>query len=150
MKWFNNPQTLEELKKQYKQLAIKHHPDMGGSTQDMQEINAEYEMWFKKFTTEETTETSEEYRIIIETLINLEGIEIEICGTWVWITGDTKPHKETLKGIGFKWASKKHAWYWHSEGYKKMHKGNYTLDEIREMHGSQKVRTEHKTRIAIE
>lgn len=23
MKWFNNPQTLEELKKQYKQLALK-------------------------------------------------------------------------------------------------------------------------------
>ena len=46
MKWFKNPETLEDLKKQYKHLAMKHHPDMGGSTQDMQGINAEYEQLF--------------------------------------------------------------------------------------------------------
>ena len=41
MKWFNNPRTLEELKKQYKKLAVAHHPDLGGNTADMQEINNE-------------------------------------------------------------------------------------------------------------
>lgn len=34
MKWFNNPKTLEELKQQYKKLALKHHPDLGGNTAD--------------------------------------------------------------------------------------------------------------------
>lgn len=43
MKWFNNPETLEDLKKQYKKLVFKHHPDKGGKTADMQEINAEYD-----------------------------------------------------------------------------------------------------------
>ena len=47
MKWFNHPQTLEELKKQYKQLAVKHHPDKGGNTTDMQEINAKYDRLFE-------------------------------------------------------------------------------------------------------
>ena len=40
MKWFNNPETLEDLKKQYKKLAFQNHPDRGGKTSDMQEINA--------------------------------------------------------------------------------------------------------------
>lgn len=42
MNWFNNPKSLEELKKQYKTLAMKHHPDHDGTVEDMQQINAEY------------------------------------------------------------------------------------------------------------
>ena len=34
MKWFNNPETLEDLKKQYKKLAFQNHPDRGGKTSD--------------------------------------------------------------------------------------------------------------------
>ena len=102
MKWFNNPQTLEELKKQYKQLVFKHHPDKGGKTSDMQEINAEYDSLFarlknvhksadgKTYTArEETKETPEAFREILEKLSHLDGIEIEICGSWLWITGNT-------------------------------------------------------------
>lgn len=37
MKWLNNPQTLEELKKQYKRLAMMHHPDVGGNVKDIVE-----------------------------------------------------------------------------------------------------------------
>lgn len=48
MKWFNNPETLEDLKKQYKKLAFQNHPDRGGKTSDMQEINAEYEALFSR------------------------------------------------------------------------------------------------------
>ncbi len=48
MKWFNNPETLEALKKQYHRLAMKHHPDVGGNTEDMKEINNEYEALFSR------------------------------------------------------------------------------------------------------
>jgi len=48
MKWFNNPQTLEDLKKQYKRLAMVYHPDRGGNTRDMQEINGEYDRLFQQ------------------------------------------------------------------------------------------------------
>ena len=37
------PDTLEELDKQYKELAKQHHPDIGGDTKIMQAINAECE-----------------------------------------------------------------------------------------------------------
>ena len=79
MKWFNNPKSLEELKKQYKKLACKHHPDIsGGSEKDMKEINAEYDLLFSKLknvhenvkgetytSKEETTETPDEFKDII-------------------------------------------------------------------------------------
>ena len=41
--WFNGVRTLDELKAAYRKLAIIHHPDKGGRTEDMQEINAQYE-----------------------------------------------------------------------------------------------------------
>ena len=74
--------------------------------QDMQEINNEYDLLFSRLknthktvdgktytASKETTETPEEFRTIINALINLHGINIEICGKWLWITGNTKPHK---------------------------------------------------------
>ena len=47
MKYFKNIETLEELRKQYKELLKAHHPDNGGNVADMQEINAEYDRLFK-------------------------------------------------------------------------------------------------------
>lgn len=36
------PATAEEAKSVYRKLAHKHHPDMGGSVEAMQQINEEY------------------------------------------------------------------------------------------------------------
>ena len=47
MAYFNNINTLEELRKQYRDLLKRHHPDNGGDVSDMQEINAEYDRLFK-------------------------------------------------------------------------------------------------------
>ena len=42
MTYFQNIHSLAELKKQYRALAIANHPDKGGSTEIMQQINAEF------------------------------------------------------------------------------------------------------------
>ena len=152
MKWFTNPQTLEELKKQYKRLAMKHHPDIGGNVTDMQEINAEYDKLFeilkythqaadgKTYTAEkETTETAEEFKKIINRIINLQNITIEICGTWIWITGDTYEHRNVLKELKFRFSKSKSAWYYNNDGYRKNHSKIYSLDEIRGLYGSETV-----------
>ena len=46
MKFFNNIKTLEQLKKEYHKLVMKHHPDVGGKEELMKEINNEYEKLF--------------------------------------------------------------------------------------------------------
>ena len=42
MTYFQNIHSLAELKKQYRMLALANHPDKGGSTEIMQQINAEF------------------------------------------------------------------------------------------------------------
>lgn len=44
MKYLNNVVTLEDLKKAYKAWAVKLHPDNGGSVEDMQTLNNEYDL----------------------------------------------------------------------------------------------------------
>lgn len=41
MKYFKNIDNIEDLKAEYRRLAMVNHPDRGGSTEAMQKINAE-------------------------------------------------------------------------------------------------------------
>ena len=41
MTYFQNIQSLADLKKEYRRLAMLHHPDKGGDTALMQQVNTE-------------------------------------------------------------------------------------------------------------
>ncbi len=84
----------------------------------------------------ETTETPEEFANIIDKLVKLQGVHVELCGSWIWVSGNTKGYKDMMKELHFKWAFKKQAWYFHSEPYRKKSHRELLLDEIREMFGS--------------
>ncbi len=45
--YFKNVQTLDELRKQYKDILKRYHPDNGGSEDITKAINVEYEKLFK-------------------------------------------------------------------------------------------------------
>ena len=154
MKWFVNPKTLEDLKAQYKRLAIANHPDRGGRTEDMQEINAEYDLLFarlknvhetaegKTYTAStDSAETPDAYRAVIDMLITLDGIDIELCGSWIWVTGNTYAVKDQLKAAGLRFASKKRAWYWHPAEEAKKTRGTLSMEQIRERYGSERIAT---------
>lgn len=163
MKWFNPvPKSVEELKRQYKQLAIRNHPDKGGRTEDMQQINNEYDALFARLknvhqtaegktyqTKENTNEAPEEFREIIEQLIRCEGIKIEIIGSWVWVTGNTYSYKEIYKKMGFRWSKSKIAWFYHRDEYRKTTPRTYSLDKIRDLYGSETINTDPKLKISI-
>ena len=148
MKWFTNCKTLEDLKAEYKKLVFKHHPDRGGDTATMQEINGEYEVMFERVKNihrnkdgetyeKENTEKPNEFRDTIEKLIKMSGVHIEIIGCFIWVSGNTKPYKDDLKEIGFKWHSKKVCWYLAPADYKKRSKKEFQMNEIRNMYGVQ-------------
>ena len=146
MKWFDDCKTLEEVKAKYKQLAKQHHPDLGGDTATMQQINTEYAFAAAKAVkganlTDEERESeilsSEAYRYAIEQIIHLDGITIELVGYWIWVTQNTYPVRATLKSAGFLFAPKKQAWYFRTAEYKVGKGSGKSLDEIRNKYGSE-------------
>lgn len=48
-RFFYNVRTLEELRGQYRNQVKKYHPDHGGRTEDMQDLNAEYDRFLQFF-----------------------------------------------------------------------------------------------------
>ena len=52
MTYFQNIHSLADLKKEYRRLALEHHPDKGGDTAIMQQVNTEFgrlfEAWKEK------------------------------------------------------------------------------------------------------
>lgn len=160
MKYFKNVNTLEELRKQYKELLKIHHPDNGGNVAQMQEINVEYDKLFKLLKNKhDSTATNNDktscdnmkydftedalLREMLNKIIGFSGITIEVCGSWIWAFDSFKYRKE-LKEMGFKYASKKKAWYWHSESFRKKSHKVLSMDDIRNYYGSTEVQTGHR------
>ncbi|MCF3109587.1 hypothetical protein LL912_12470 [Niabella sp. CC-SYL272] len=149
MKFFNDCKTLDEVKARYRKLAFEHHPDRGGDVRTMQAINTEYAYATAKLIkdgnlsqedSDKEMRFSEEYRTVIEKIINLPGIKIELVGLWIWVTGDTKPVHVELDEAGLRFAYKKEAWYYRSAHLKQRRGSKKTLDEIRAKYGSEEVK----------
>lgn len=149
--FFDSCQNLNDLKATYKKLAMKHHPDMGGDVRTMQAINAEYDKTFAvlkelqnmeaeqpESRTKATTETPEEFRSVVDALFRIEGIEVELCGSWLWVSGDTYQNREALKACGCLWSRSKQRWYWrHAKDDCKWSRGKTSMQEIRHKYGSE-------------
>lgn len=151
--YFENCSSLEDLKKAYRTLAKKHHPDCGGSNELMAEINNQYEKTFEYLKTcnnrkatanqqgfKYTNENASDYINIINELMNCNGLTIEICGYWLWINGNTYACKDKLKSLHFRFSKSKKSWYLdtlNAENDKKYHwRGNKSMAEIRMKYGS--------------
>ena len=163
-KYFKDINTLEILRKQYKELLKKYHPDNGGDVAQMQEVNAEYDQLFKllknKHETGHTDKTDAnksgyenmkydftedaKLREMLNKIISFHDITIEIVGAWIWLSGNTYSYKKELKEYAFKWASQKKMWYWHSEAFRKKSHKSLSMDAIRNYYGSTKVYTDTK------
>lgn len=144
MKFFENIKTIEEIKKIYHSLSLQYHPDNGGDIEIMKTINAEYKEAFTKINASinkniSFDEVPENFINIINELIKMVNLEIELCGSWIWISGNTYSNRQNLKNIGCKYAPKKKMWYWHTPESTSRNRQAKSMESIRATYGSQKI-----------
>jgi hypothetical protein len=160
-KYFEALTSQDEIKKRFKELAKAHHPDAGGCDggEIMKEINHQYDQVLQGIyqregksisEIDELLKNSKEVREKLYDILQVSGIVVELCGSWIWITGDTKAVKETLKEMGCRWSNEKQAWYWHNSERRRWKGPNkWNLDMIRDRHGSEVIKTkEYREKIA--
>jgi curved DNA-binding protein CbpA len=155
MKYLNNIKDLSDLKKEYRRLAFELHPDHGGNVENMQILNNEYEKLFNtlkhQYNAEnkdnQTKETAEMFINIIEMLQKFENLDMEICGNWLWVGGNTYPHRHELRKF-LDFSKNKSKWYWRADEFKnKWYKPTADMDTIRTKYGSQKIASKSKNNI---
>lgn len=152
MKYFINCLDLKQVKAKFKELVKVHHPDLNGELEIMQVINAEYDLIIEKglsyyhayYKSEKSLNENanndnlnfsvEDYIKVIKFCLD-NGLTVELCGSWLWISGDTKPCKDTLKELGCKWSISKKLWYF-TDTPKRFIRSKFSMCEIRAKHGS--------------
>ena len=167
MKYFADCKTAEDAKALYRELAKKYHPDLhpGENTEEMMKaINNEFERAWERLKDVHTSkdggtyeaqgerrthETAAEFMGIIVALLSLDGVTVELCGRWIWVSGNTLPHKNRLSALGCKWASAKKMWSWHKVEDATASRGKYSIDQIRDFYGSQVCERQEESRLAL-
>lgn len=159
MKYFKDCKTIEDVKRVYRELAKKLHPDCGGNAEAFKAMSAEYTEAFNRCKNihtnfdgetyeKETTETPEQFAEIINRVIHFDGVHVEIIGSWIWLTGNTMLYKDEIKAAGFWWSKTKKAWYYNGDDKKSRHRGRYNMNELRQKWGSQDVEAEERRKLA--
>lgn len=90
--------NIDELKKEYKTLARKHHPDMGGTDEAMKRINNEFDDLFTIFQNarENSTETAETFRSEFYTMNGWKGSKYDAY-KYATVTEIAKAIRKDLK-----------------------------------------------------
>lgn len=148
--------TMEAVKASYRAMAKQYHPDVNPNGLELMKlINAAFDLLCDQFNAwtlygfePDETPVHEAILAVFEHIKHCIGIKAEVCGTWLWITGNTRAYKDIFKACGMKWSQNKVAWYWHPEGYRRKGRKVYGLDEIRSRYGSQGLETEPLTAVA--
>jgi hypothetical protein len=130
--FFEGLRTVEAIKTAYRKLAMQHHPDRGGDVAVMQALNEQYQRALKACDGQKSYSRTEDgenrehtYKYnegmeaeIMETLaklLKIKGLEVDLIGLWLWVGGETRANKDTLKELGCKWHAKRAVWYWRPE-----------------------------------
>jgi len=130
-----------DLLKRYKQLAMQLHPSRGGSMDVMKRVYQDYLVTLKSDAfnsmnlSEDLLKDLSEFPGLIKELLTL-NLELEMCGSWLWISGNTFDHREKLKSLGLRYSPNKRMWYFRPSGQSSHSSSPMDMTWIRTKYGS--------------
>ena len=136
--------NLDDLKTAYRQACKKYHPDINPNGLELMKVinnayaflKANMNLWHFKQDGNNDIPIDEILQGIFDKIKGFVNIKAEVCGSWLWVNGETWRYKKELKEYGFRWAPKKRQWYWRPADYKKRSRRVFSMDEIRATFGS--------------
>ena len=138
---------INEAKIIFKRLAKILHPDVGGTNEEFKILNTIYnDLISNNLYFSNDTKYDIELEKIISQILHFENITIEVVGSWIWLSGDTKIIKDKLKDLNFKWASKKKMWYYGE--MKGRNPRQKSMSEIKSKYGCDTLKSKGKYKIA--
>lgn len=155
---FSTLANVGQMKRAYQKLAMRLHPDRGGDTEAFKALQSAYhEALQGQHQRTETDSRGEEHtyyynrdreqsvmdKISAILALNLDGIEINLIGTWVWVTGDTRPNARKFRQqLKLSWHSRREAWYWHPPQRRRTrYNANASLSDLAASYGSRSFRS---------
>ena len=66
------------------------------------------------------------------------NVNAEICGNWIWISGDTRRYSQQLRKLGCEFSKEKAMWFYIPRSLPKLEKNQdrtFSIDESRGFHG---------------
>ena len=145
--YFDKCECIEDVKGLYYQYAVDYDTgDILGpdARESVDAMRYEYEAAFERLknvhrnvkgeiytSKKRTDETASYFSEIIDTVIHFINCDVEVIGSWVWITGKAWVYKEILTELGFKRNSNKNAWAYHPATYRNSKGRNYSMDDLR-------------------
>jgi len=145
---------VDSLKKAYFKLAKVYHPDAGGTKEQFQKLQKEYDGLFKTIMSGSNLsatdianeiELDENLRQAVDAIIGIPSLNVELIGKWIWVSGNTYPIRNELKNAGFMFAPVKKMWYY--KGIESAGRGKLTIEQIRKKYGSQAIQKEGMKKI---
>lgn len=158
MRYFTNCHCIEDVKEEYRRLAKMLHPDNGGDAEEFKRMMQAYTSAYNRFKgvhrkqTDKSTQdakkgtqdayasahddfSAEQFADIINKVIGLDGVDIDIVGTWIWLSGNTFIYKDIIKAAGFFWSTKHKKWYYNGSKKKSKKHSKMDYNDICNLHG---------------
>ncbi|MBW6479935.1 MAG: hypothetical protein K0B37_10940 [Bacteroidales bacterium] len=133
---------------------MSHHPAKGGSNGKMAQVYQDYQaalsserFQFSRLQ-EDLQNDLKNFPGLIKELLALD-LELEMCGSWLWVHGQTFDYREKLKELGLRYSPNKRMWYFRPSGEESHSSKPVDMRWIRGKYGSDLVEAESNAKAEV-